>query len=64
MLAHLKILLVWADGTNFEIRGQYREQLCMVGGASADCRGPGGALEGPGLDMANLSFDTFSPRAR
>ena len=36
----------------------------MVRGASVDCRGPGGALEGPGLDMANLSFDNFLPRAR
>ena len=57
-----KILLVLVDWITFEIRGQYWEQLCLVGGASADCRGPGGALEGPGLDMANLFLLThFHP---
>ena len=59
-----KILLVWADGIIFEIRGQYWEQLCLVGGPRRTVVAPVEPWRGQGLIWQTSLLTHFHPRAR
>ena len=60
----MKKLLKWTLSRSWrnvkeKVCALYRKQLCMVWGASVDCGGPGGTLEGPGVDTVRLLLTDF-----